>query len=68
MMKNQHRYDEISADLLQFDTLMFPYRNEKLTYVIIFQVVYTYVSRSTAFEGQCKPHHLGDAHPSSGGR
>ena len=47
MMKNQHRYDEISANravpiplqphhLLQFDTLMFPYRNEKLTYVIIF--------------------------------
>ena len=45
-MKNQHRYGEISADrsvpiplqpphLLQFDTLMFPYRNEKLTSVII---------------------------------
>ena len=46
MMKNQHRYGEISADrsvpiplqpphLLQFDTLMFPYRNEKITSVII---------------------------------
>ena len=45
-MNTQHRYDEISADrsvpiplqpphLLQFDTLMFPYRNEKLTSVII---------------------------------
>ena len=46
MMKNQHRCDEISADrtipiplqpphLLQFDTLMLPYRNEKLISVII---------------------------------
>ena len=67
MMKNQHRYGEISADrsvpiplqpphLLQFDTLMFPYRNEKLTSVII--LFKLYVSCATTFEGQCKPHHL----------
>ena len=77
MMKNQHRYGEISADrtvpiplqphhLLQFDILMVQYRNEKLTSVIIFFKLY--VSCATTFEGQCKPHHLGDAHLSSGGR
>ena len=71
MMKNQHRYDEISADhsvpiplqpphLLQFDILTVQYRNEKLTSVIIFFKLY--VSCATTFEGQCKAHQLGDAH------
>ena len=80
-MKNQHRYDEISADrsvpiplqpphLLQFDTIMFPYRNEKLTYAIMFsrkQNKTKHVSRASTFEGQGIVN-LGDAHFSSGGR